>query len=146
MFVIARKQPRDLGEEPVSQPHITELGAFDPIQAFYETFSNLTRLFDGLNQDPEALPPEEIIRATIVSVDLLEAITETTLHSMLLMLAKFVPPEVYEAARTEYMLAKETRTPDEAREYKMTLMRKITTFIPHEAAYPKDEPPPAPDA
>lgn len=129
----------------MSQPHIQELGAFDPIQAFGQTFANLSGMYEGLQEDPEAIPPEEIIRAVIVSIDLLEAITDTTITSVLAMLSKFVTPEIYDTARREYMEAKEARTPEEAREYKMTLMRKVSTFIPHEAPYPTDEPP-APDA
>lgn len=129
----------------MSQPHIQELGAFDPIQAFGQTFANLSGMYEGLLEDPEAIPPEEIIRAVIVSIDLLEAITDTTITSVLAMLSKFVTPEIYDTARREYMEAKEARTPEEAREYKMTLMRKVSTFIPHEAPYPTDEPP-APDA
>lgn len=126
----------------MSQPHITELGAFDPIQAFGQTFANLSGMYEGLLEDPEAIPPEEIIRASIVTIDLLEAITETTITSLLSMMSRFMPPEIYDTARREYMAAKEARTPEESREYKMTLMRKVSTFIPHEAPYE----PPTPDA
>lgn len=123
----------------MSQPHIQTMGAFDPMQAFCQTFININELFDGLDKDPQAIPSAEIIRATVVAADLLGAITEMTTDTILRSLARFMDNETYEAARIEYIDTKAARTPEQEHEYKLSLMHKVAQYIPHEVDLPPQE-------
>lgn len=118
-----------------NQPHIQEVGAFNPIEAFTHTFASLARMLAGLRDDPQAIPPQEILRAATITVDLLEAITQLSTTSLMQGVASVVDHEAFINGRAEYIATRMARSPEEEIEYRSRLMRKVSQFIPHELAF-----------
>lgn len=123
----------------MNQPHIQEIGAFDPIEAFSATMSNMAKMMAGLKEDPQAIPAEEIMRAATVTVDLLETITQMSTSSVMSSLSKFVDHETFAEARATYIATRLARTPEEESEYRTRLMRKVAHYFPHESDFQSDD-------
>lgn len=122
-----------------SQPHVFEVGAFDPGEAFTRTFHNLAHLIEGLGEDPDAIPDAEIMRAAITAIDLLRLVADITCQSMMSDLAQYVDPQVYQDNRAAYNAAASARTPEQESDYRRFLLRKVADFFPHETTLPPIE-------
>jgi hypothetical protein len=122
-----------------NQPHIHQLGAFDPAQAFGRTFLSFAQLVEGAKETPDCLPANELLRAGQAAIDMIEAIAELTIESLAGQLATCVSSEEWSDHRLEVDARRAARGPEEDMAFKMALLSKWATFIPHEVDIDPDD-------
>lgn len=123
----------------MNQPHIHELGAFDPAAAFGQTVYTFIQLVEGVKEEPTALPPHEVLRAAQVAVDTLEAITEVTLITLKGKLASMLPDDAVSDHRITQEAQNALMSDEEKADRRMQIMRRVATFFPHEVDLDNDD-------
>lgn len=108
--------------------HAVEYAAFDPVDAFEQTISDLIQVVEMFQTPNSPMSPMEFLQAAAAAEERLEAITTVMMHGITGAVQGKIPPEVRAEFQSKKDLDELMTSPEEKQQRMIKSLRGIASF------------------